>query len=298
MLNNKSYQEITDTVISMLQNGKELAPWHAPWLGNWTVLSHATGRPYSAINQLLVGCQLLIGKSSMDMKSSMEMAKFHKINECNGRIRRGSHGYKVYFWTMLEKQEVNKDGETITKEIPFLKKHIVFDIADVDGMSPKWLNKTKDPKTIADAETLISNYAKRENIHIVHTSSTKAFYSVTKDFINVPSIEKFMDSRLYLSTLAHEAVHSSGHYRRLNRFRPNEKTTEFGSEDYSREELIAELGSAFFLNKMGIDNKRTIKDSASYIKSWINALRNDVSLLPIAASKAERAVEFILGEKP
>ena len=284
MLNNKSYQEITDTVISMLQNGDGLAPWHAPWLGNGLVVSHATGRPYSVINQLLIG------------KSSAEMATFHQINACNGRIRRGAHGYKVYFWTMIEKCETTDDGETVTKQIPFLKKYIVFDVADVDGMTPKWLAKTKEAKPIADAEALINNYAKRENISVVHTYSNTAYYSVSKDYINVPSIDRFTDSKLYYSVLAHEATHSTGHCRRLNRFKPNEKIAPFGSEDYSREELIAELGSAFLLHKMGIDCTHTVKDSAAYIQSWIRALRNDISLLPIAASKAERAVQYICGE--
>ena len=284
MLNNKSYQEITDAVISMLEAGDGLAPWHAPWLGNGLILSHATGRPYSVINQLLIG------------KSSAEMATFHQITACGGHIRRGAHGYKVYFWTMLEKQEVNDDGEMVTKRIPFLKKYIVFDIADVDGMSPKWLTKTKEPKPIADAETLINNYVKREKISIVHTSSTEAFYSVSKDYISVPSIECYREASLYYSVLAHESVHSTGHHSRLNRFRPNEKIAPFGSEDYSREELVAELGSAFLLHKMGIDSTHTVKDSAAYIQSWIRTLRNDISLLPIAASKAERAVQFILGD--
>lgn len=284
MLNNKSYQEITDTVISMLQNGDGLAPWHAPWLGNGLLVSHATGRPYSVINQLLVG------------KSSGELATYHQIHACNGRIRRGAHGYKVYFWTMLERQEVDENGEIVTKQIPFLKKYIVFDIADVDGMMPKWLTKTKEAKPIADAETLINNYAKREKISIVHTSSTEAYYSVSKDFINVPCIERFTEASQYYSVLAHEATHSTGHCRRLNRFKPNEKIAPFGSEDYSREELIAELGSAFLLHKMGIDSTHTVKDSAAYIQSWIRALRNDISLLPIAAGKAERAVQYICGE--
>lgn len=283
MLNHKTYKEITDTVISMLQNGNGLAPWHEPWLGNGLVVSHATGRPYSLINRLLIG------------KPSAEMATFHQINACGGRIRRGAHGYKVYFWSMLEKQEVNDDGKMVTKRIPILKKYIVFDIADVDGMSPKWLTKTKEPKPIADAETIINNYAKREKISIVHTSSTEAFYSVSKDYISVPGIACYRDARLYYSVLAHETVHSTGHHSRLNRFKPNEKIAPFGSDDYSREELVAELGSAFLLNKMGIDSSHSIRDSAAYIQSWIQVLRNDISLLPIAAGKAERAVQFILG---
>jgi antirestriction protein ArdC len=106
----------------------------------------------------------------------------------------------------------------------------------------------------------------------------------------------FKDSESYYVTLYHELIHSTGHSKRLNRFADNVDSGIFGSESYSKEELIAELGAAFLCARTKIDN-RQVKQSAGYIQSWLKALKNDSRFVIHAASKAQKAVDFVTGQK-
>lgn len=92
----------------------------------------------------------------------------------------------------------------------------------------------------------------------------------------------------------HEMVHSTGYESRLNRDGVT-GTHKFGSEDYSKEELVAEMGTAMLCGVAGIDNS-TIENSASYIQSWLRQLKNDKKLVILASSKAQKAVDYILGK--
>ena len=119
------------------------------------------------------------------------------------------------------------------------------------------------------------------------------------DYVQVPTMEQFPKAEEYYSTLFHEMTHSTGHTSRLNRFTGAAKAAAFGSEEYSKEELIAEIGAAALVNRCGIETRHSFRNSAAYLQSWIKALRNDNTLIIGAAGKAEKAVAYILtGEKP
>ena len=99
----------------------------------------------------------------------------------------------------------------------------------------------------------------------------------------------------YYSTTFHEITHSTGHQNRLNRLQSGQVAA-FGSEEYSKEELVAEIGSAALMNLLGIETIKTFRNTAAYIQSWLNVLKNDNKFIVSASSKAEKAVNFILGE--
>jgi len=122
----------------------------------------------------------------------------------------------------------------------------------------------------------------------------KAFYSPSLDYINMPPVALFHSDEEYYSTLFHEMTHSTGHSDRLNRSTVT-KTAHFGSSDYSKEELIAEMGSAFLSAEAGIINT-TIDNSAAYIKGWISALKSadNRGLVIQAASAAQKAADYVL----
>ena len=109
----------------------------------------------------------------------------------------------------------------------------------------------------------------------------------------VPEISQFTDLAEYYSTAYHEVVHSTGHPSRLNRITD---VAQFGSESYSREELIAELGASYLVNAAGLETPSSFGNSAAYIKNWLSALKNDKRLVVAAAGKAEKAVRLILGD--
>lgn len=282
-MNNKVYQEITDKIVEQLRNGT--VPWQQPWFGSNGPISYATGRQYSFLNKLV-----LQGEPT-------EFLTWHQIQQHNGRLRKGSKGRRVFFWSTFDKAETNDNGETVIKQIPYLKTYTVFRVDDCDGVRKRWLPKTSTTTNtpIKQAEETVSNYLSREKIELKNIRN-EAYYSVRYDYINVPVINNFKSSEGYYSTLLHEIIHSTGNQKRLARFKPNDTSAPFGSPDYSREELVAEMGCSFLLNHLGISNTRTLTQNAAYIQSWLKALSNDISLVAVAAGRAERAVQFILGQ--
>lgn len=117
------------------------------------------------------------------------------------------------------------------------------------------------------------------------------------DMIHLPLFEQFKSANEYYSTAFHESVHSTMKESRCNREEERKnKLVAYGSEEYSKEELVAELGSASLMNITGIENKHSFQNSTAYIQSWIRVLQNDVKFIVSASSKAEKAVKYILNE--
>lgn len=121
-----------------------------------------------------------------------------------------------------------------------------------------------------------------------------SFYRPSDDSVHVPQLSQYAIAEEYYSTLFHEMTYSTGHTSRLDRLT---KTAAFGSQTYSREELVAEMGSAFMLAKLGIDCEKAFTNSVAYLQGWIQALKNDKKMIVVAAGKAEAAVEYILNGK-
>ena len=120
---------------------------------------------------------------------------------------------------------------------------------------------------------------------------------ITRDMICLPLFEQFTDTSEYYSTAFHESVHSTMKESRCNRAEDRKgKLVAFGSDDYSKEELVAEIGSANILNILGIETTKSFRNSAAYIQNWLSVLKNDVKFIVSASSKAEKAVKYILGE--
>lgn len=273
------YEEITNRIIEQLEDG--IIPWHKPWSG---VVSGAYNRvskkPYSLLNQML-------------LKHDGEYATYKQWKDLGGTVRKGEKSEIVVFWKILNVEET-KDGKVEKKSIPLLKYINVFHVSQVDGVEPKEI-KAVEHKPIEEAEKIKNEYAKRENLLIKEVLSDRAFYSPVKDFIQVPCKEQYEDILEFYSTSFHEMVHSTGHKNRLKRLDCTMKFASFGSEDYSKEELIAEIGSAFLMNHIGIESTKTFKNSTAYIQSWLRVLKNDNRFIVSASSKAEKAVKYILG---
>jgi antirestriction protein ArdC len=121
-----------------------------------------------------------------------------------------------------------------------------------------------------------------------------AYYIPNRDLVSLPLIETFKTTEGYVATKFHEYAHSTGHKSRLNR--PGVMgVASFGGQEYSFEELIAELASAYLCARYGIDN--TLENSTAYIQNWLGALRNDKTMLLKASGKATAAADYILGKK-
>ena len=139
------------------------------------------------------------------------------------------------------------------------------------------------------------DYWSREDITVEHMASDSAYYSPSRDLIHLPLFEQFKNANEYYSTAFHESVHSTMKESRCNRAEEREgKLVAFGSNEYSKEELVAEIGSANLMNIIGIESQKSFRNNAAYIQNWLSVLKNDVKFIVSASSKAEKAVKYIL----
>ena len=142
------------------------------------------------------------------------------------------------------------------------------------------------------ADAIITAYCEREGVKLIHEDGDRAFYTPSADRITLPHMAQFTATAEYYSTAFHELTHSTGHSTRLNRL---DKTAYFGSEAYSKEELIAEIGASALVNHAGLETASSFRNSAAYIQNWLKVLRDDKRFIVSASGKAEKAVNLILG---
>jgi len=142
------------------------------------------------------------------------------------------------------------------------------------------------------AESIICNYLRTSGVKLNHEAGDRAFYRPSDDSITLPLLAQFKATAEYYSTAFHEMIHSTGHMSRLNRL---EKTAFFGTEAYSKEELIAEIGAAALVNAAGLETSDSFRNSAAYVQNWLQVLKHDKRFIVSAAGKAEKAVSMILG---
>lgn len=276
------YELVTNRIIEQLENN--IVPWEKPWSGTLdSAFNRVSKKPYSILNQML-------------LKYDGEYASFKQWKDLGGHIRKGEKSEIVVFWKMYPIKEKQDDGTEIIKTIPLLKYINVFHISQVDGVEPLKQKVTHDIEPIDKAEKILNDYWNRENITIEHVKGDKAFYSPMFDKIQLPLFEQFKQSEDYYSTAFHESVHSTMKTSRCNRQEDRKgKVVSFGSEEYSKEELVAEVGSAQLMNMVGIETTKSFRNSTAYIQSWLKVLRNDNKFIVSASSKAEKAVNYILG---
>lgn len=276
------YELVTNRIIEQLENN--IIPWEKPWSGTIDgAFNRVSKKPYSILNQML-------------LKYDGEYASFKQWKDLGGHIRKGEKSEMVVFWKMYPIKEKQDDGTEIIKTIPLLKYINVFHISQVDGVEPLKQKVTHDIEPIDKAEKILKDYWNRENITIEHIKGDKAFYSPMFDKIQLPLFEQFKQPEEYYSTAFHESVHSTMKTSRCNRQEDRKgKVVSFGSEEYSKEELVAEVGSAQLMNIVGIETTKSFRNSTAYIQSWLKVLRNDNKFIVSASSKAEKAVNYILG---
>lgn len=277
------FEMVTNKIISELENG--LIPWHKPWSMSCGAISRVSGKPYSLLNQILL--------SMARPDATGEWVTFKQANEEGGFVKKGEKGTQVVFWKPLEVKD--KDTDEV-KTIFYLRYYTVFHISQCEGLKPKYaisVETTNPEPPDIQAEKIIADYVARSGVSFVRHKSNEAYYSPALDKIVVPEFTQFNSAPEAYSTYFHEMAHSTGSPNRLNRITA---PASFGSESYSKEELVAELSAAFLLNHTGLDSNAAFINNAAYIQSWLKELKNDKRLIVIAAGKAEKAVKYILGE--
>ena len=272
------YAEITNRIIAEMEGG--IIPWKKPWIANAKAISRTTGKAYSLLNQMLLG-------------RPGEYITFKQCQESGGHIRKGEKASMVVFWKWIE-QEDEETGEK--KEVPFLRYYNVFHIDQCEGITAKHSTATAFPdgaEVLEAAQEIIYDYLSREGAKLSHVEGDKAFYRPSTDEVVLPIRKQFVSTAEYYSTVFHELTHSTGHPSRLNRL---SKPTFFGTEDYSKEELVAEIGASALVNHVGLETVSSLRNNTAYIQNWLSVLKNDKRFIVSAAGRAEKAVNLILNQ--
>jgi len=273
------YQIVTDRIIALLEQGT--VPWQKPWTEAGIPMNAISKRPYRGINLWLL--------LSLDYQRNLFLT-WDQLKKLGGSVNKGEQGHVVVYWkTTSKKDESVDDGKE--KKVPLLRYYKVFNIAqcrDLPGNFTEQLEE-KEHDPLIECESIIHNMSQ---CPVIKHKEQKAFYHIEEDYINMPKKKSFKSVEGYYATLFHELVHSTGHEKRLNRSTITEMA-EFGSELYSIEELIAELGASYLSSFAGSLSKE-IKNSAAYIKGWLGKLRDDKKFIVQASGNAQRAVDYIL----
>lgn len=298
MNTNNVYQMVTDRIVKMMEQG--IIPWRKPWHfgavddGEEQAISYTTRRAYSLLNQWLLG-------------EPGEYLTFNQISERGGYIKKGEKARMVVFFKQTSYKETDPEtGEEKLKSYPLLRWYNVWHINQTEGIPSKIPARTDEPQpekpkgpgAINEAENVILAYLMRETSLKFQNDkpSGSAYYSPARDEVVVPMLAQYDNAAEYYSTTFHELTHSTSKKSRCDRESENTRAF-FGNSDYSREELVAEMGAAMLCSNCGIDNKSAFRNSVAYIQNWMQALKNDPKMIVWAAGRAEKAARYIIGEK-
>src|SRR6516225_5280563 len=275
------YQIVTEQIIRQLEQG--VAPWRKPWRTELPV-NLVSSKPYRGLNVFLLGSQGY---------GSRYWLKLNQAAKLGGYIRKGERCSLVTFWHMGEEKIIRDADGKERKSKPFLLRYYrVFNVEQTEGIADK-LGLTGASPRVADleqCEAIVSgmpNPPRREQ-------SSRAWYQPSIDTVGMPSKSLFSSGEEYYSTLFHELTHSTGHGTRVGR-EGIEQLNTFGSESYSKEELVAEMGAAMLCGLTGLAPK-TLENSAAYLQSWLSVLKSDWRMVVTAASAAQKAVDYIVGK--
>jgi len=285
------YTRITGQIVASLEQG--VRPWIRPWnaehaAGRITRPLRHNGQPYSGINILM----LWASASAQGFVAPIWMT-FNQALELNAHVRKGEKGSLVVYANRITKTEQDTDGNDVEREIPFMKGYTVFNVEQIDGLPEIYYARLEPkfsaPERIAHAEAFFTATGAA-----IRYGGNRAYYTQDGDRIQMPAIESFRDAEAFYSTLAHETAHWTKHPGRLDR---DFSRSKFGDEGYAREELVAELASAFLCADLEL-TPEVREDHAQYIASWLTVLKDDKRAIFSAAAHAQRAVDFLHGLQP
>lgn len=270
------YAMINDLIIKKLEEG--VIPWKQPWTKAGLPQNIVTQRPYTGVNTWLL--------NAMGFEKNYFLT-FKQIQELGGSVTKGSKSIPVIFWKREEKEDPQTNE---LKKVTLLRYYSVFNISQCENISFQFqdIDSESEPDPIPICDKIILGMPELPKIV---NKGYEAYYDPVMDFINMPFKKTFKNAIGYYSTLFHELIHSTGHSKRLGR-KEIVEPDKFGTEVYSQEELVAEIGACYLKSYSGI--AENIDNNVAYIQNWLNALKNDKRLIIHASAKAQRAVDYIL----
>lgn len=262
----------------------------------------ASGRPYGGWNQFI------LSSTALEKGWVNKWYTFDAVNKAGGLIKKGEKATQIFAWQMSYKveiagklkffkrlEDIPENLRNVAEKSFFLKAWLVWSVSQTNIPT-----ETIIPESVEELES--HEYAERilkgwgAVVPIKSSGMGRAYYSPAEDYIHMPSktSEQWQSAGDFYKVFFHEAVHSTGHKSRLNRL---EKIASFGSDTYSKEELVAELGALYLEAITGIECMvDDFKNSQAYINGWIKAIKDDKNLIMQASSKSQEAVNLILSK--
>ncbi len=286
------YARVTTQIVEAIESGAELGNWRMPWHTSgrfaFSPINIASKKPYRGVNTLC-----LWAAAAAKGYDRAEWGTYQQWQERGGQVRKGEHATTVVFWKFADNRKGDEDDDDPPaagggSRLLFVRGYAVFNIAQVDGYTPKPDKTTERPELerIQGAEAFFDGVPAK----VTHYGNS-AFYSRATDSITLPPFAAFKTAVDYYSTRAHETGHWTGAESRCDRIKLMGKR--FGDSAYAAEELIAELSAAFLCAHLGIESAPR-PDHAQYIQSWLKVLKADKRAIFTAASKAQQASDFII----
>ena len=286
------YSRVTACIIADLEQG--VRPWMKPWSGE-----HAAGRitrplrhngiPYKGINVVM-----LWSAATEKGYACPLWLTFRQALELGGNVRKGETGELVVYANRITRTETDDNDAESLREIPFLKGYTVFNAEQCNGLPAQFQTPAAPPALSPMARIAHADRFFAATGADIRHGGTRAFYAEGPDYVQMPPFETFRDAERHAGTLAHELTHWTKHPARLGR---DFGRVTWGDEGYAKEELVAELGSAFLSADLEI-TPEVQPDHAAYIASWLKALKDDKRLIFSAAAHAQRAVDYLHGLQP
>jgi antirestriction protein ArdC len=301
-------EQFAQPIIDVLSEGK--LAWEMPFMktgGGASAYNFASKKHYKGLfNQLSLGCLAMNNKYPHNAWVTYKGAK-----DLGGNVKKGEKGAFVVFWKFIKREVEDKNGDIVEKSIPFLKHFKVFNVSQCEGIELPVVEKPKKMgklKVLKQAQAIVDAYdCQEKNLEIDVNGKNGAFYRPSMDLIECPSmrnhVEKAKSNGLsvhdgkkhFYSTLFHEMVHSSGSKARLDRLSEN---FSFGDHAYSKEELVAEIGSSMLLAEAGLFSESVSNNTLAYCQGWASKLKSDPQWILWASTRALRSTNYIMnGEK-
>jgi len=273
-------QEVLNRIIELLENGN--LKWLKCW-ANGSFKNYITKKDYNGINIFILNINNIIQNFT-----SPYYLTFLQIKKLNAHLKKDSKSTAIFYYEINKREIENKDtGLKEIKTYPILKCYNVFNIEQTNIIIKEDENK-KDLKPIEKCEQIIFNYKDKPIIEV----GLNPCYIPIEDKIKIPNITNFIGVEEYYSTFYHELSHSTGHEKRLKR-EGITTPTQFKTDLYSKEEVIAELSTAFLCASANIDNN-TLNNSTAYINGWLQNLREDKTFLFKVIKDAQKSSNYIL----
>lgn len=310
MKTNTVYEIVTARILESLEKG--VAPWRKTWKEKGTnvtlngkrvdfPINAQTRRPYRGINVLVLSLTMDAGGYS-----DPRFLTFNQAKALGGKVKKGERGTPVVFWKWVEKttateEESGEETPTASRKVPILRYYTVFNVQQTEGCKLPEMDVEETAETpeavqfeaVQAAESILANSGGIQADRVEH-GGNRACYSPFLDLIKLPEPVQFESPAAYYTTRFHEEIHATGHPSRLNR-KGIADFNGFGTETYSREELVAEMGAAFLAGIAGLD--MDLDNSAAYVAGWAKFLSDKPKEVVFAAGQAHKAVDLILGSQ-